>query len=680
MSDIFLSYSRADQATAKRFADGFKSAGFSVWWDQSLNPGEAFDKVTEGALEDARAVVVLWSRQSVDSRWVRAEATQANSSGKLVPAMIESCKRPIMFELTHTADLSDWNGDVRDQAWQSYVAGVRRFVDKDSPAAATAAPPTRGIAQGASSRAIAIAVVAALLITGVILWALNRKGVGSAPAATPVAAASTAANTAATVSANKATLAVLPFADLSAAHDQEYFSDGLTEELLNQLAQIQDLRVTARTSSFSFKGKNEDVRVIGQKLGVANLLEGSVRKDGTHVRITAQLVNGSDGSHLWSQTYDREMKDIFALQEEVAKDVAKALSIKLDVGDLPRVQGGTTNVEAYDIYLKAREFYVQGGAIPSRQAVQLLRKAVALDPQFSRAWLLLAYSLSESTVGVPDSEADSIRAEGREAAQRVLKLSPDAWWAQDMRANGFMVQHQWAQAEAAIAAGAAPNASYESNGARLGFLGGVGRARELAQRLELATQLDPLSFIVSGDLQIALDAAGQPAKAQAEYERSKGLSGIHQRTHIYALLRLLARKDTTPAAIGKAFQTLLGDEKLPMPLSHALAKSYNNPQQAREDIRKAIDDPANQDRVRMTVIAMYADGFGERDLALVAMRRTIVEFHSVGALWFAFKTDLRTDPRFKELVRRVGLADYFRTNGTWNDFCKPVGVDDFECH
>ncbi len=135
------------------------------------------------------------------------------------------------------------------------------------------------------------------------------------------------------------TLAVLPFANLSSDPEQEYFSDGLTEEILNQLAQVDALSVTARTSSFSFKGKNEDVRVIAQKLGVSNLLEGSIRKEGNQLRITAQLVSGKDGAHLWSKTYDRELSGVFALQEEIAKDVASALSIKLDVGENAAGQG-----------------------------------------------------------------------------------------------------------------------------------------------------------------------------------------------------------------------------------------------------------------------------------------------------------------------------------------------------
>jgi eukaryotic-like serine/threonine-protein kinase len=143
LPDIFVSYSREDQAVARRYAEGFESQGFSVWWDQALTPGEAFDQVTERALEESRAVVVLWSKTSVNSRWVRAEATQANANGQLMPVMIEPCRRPIMFELTHTADLSQWQGELDDPAWQTLVAGVRRVVLKNTTGAtgARAAAP-----------------------------------------------------------------------------------------------------------------------------------------------------------------------------------------------------------------------------------------------------------------------------------------------------------------------------------------------------------------------------------------------------------------------------------------------------------------------------------------------------------------------------------------------------------
>ncbi|HTQ99172.1 MAG TPA: toll/interleukin-1 receptor domain-containing protein, partial [Candidatus Acidoferrum sp.] len=139
--DIFLSYNREDQATARRFAEGFERAGFSVWWDVTLRSGDDYDKVTEAALKSAKAVVVLWSKRSVESRWVRAEATIADRNHTLVPVMIEACERPIMFELKQTADLTHWKGDTDDAAWLAFVGDVKRLTHKTEPAAALAAPP-----------------------------------------------------------------------------------------------------------------------------------------------------------------------------------------------------------------------------------------------------------------------------------------------------------------------------------------------------------------------------------------------------------------------------------------------------------------------------------------------------------------------------------------------------------
>jgi Tol biopolymer transport system component len=173
LPDIFLSYSRDDQATARLFAEGFEREGFGVWWDATLNPGEAFDQVTEKALREAKAVVVLWSKKSVDSRWVRAEAMQANDNKTLVPVMIEPCKRPIMFELTHTADLSQWSGDRKDIAWQSFVAGVRLFVERGGPtpaalpatstSRASVSPVMRASLRGTGNRTTKVALGFAIL-------------------------------------------------------------------------------------------------------------------------------------------------------------------------------------------------------------------------------------------------------------------------------------------------------------------------------------------------------------------------------------------------------------------------------------------------------------------------------------------------------------------------------------
>lgn len=193
MPDIFISYSREDQAVARRFAQAFEREGFSVWWDQSLTPGEAFDQVTEQALDDARAVVVLWSKTSVNSRWVRAEATQANAGSRLMPVMIEPCRRPIMFELTHTADLSGWDGSPQDPAWQSLLAGVRKVTGRETPAStpSSAPVPSAAAAPGAVPRRAALGYgIAGLgfLAAGFAAGSL-RLGGGNTPgngAASPV--------------------------------------------------------------------------------------------------------------------------------------------------------------------------------------------------------------------------------------------------------------------------------------------------------------------------------------------------------------------------------------------------------------------------------------------------------------------------------------------------------------
>jgi TolB-like protein len=391
MPDIFLSYSRDDQAIARRFAEGFERAGFTVWWDQTLNAGEDYDEVTEKALEEARAVVVLWSRKSVASRWVRAEATQADRSGTLVPAMIEECKRPIMFELKQTADLSNWSGGANDKDWLAYLASVRRLVEMGGPGMGRSTqPPEPAHRKRRINPAVMAIGIGVLLIVGAGLWMVRQhlppKGALVAP---PTAVSATAAV--------PASIAVLPFVNMSSDPEQEYFSDGLSEELLNQLAQVPDLRVIGRTSSFAFKGKNEDLRHIGEVLGVNHLLEGSVRKSGKRIKITAQLINTADGSHVWSETYERSLDDIFAIQEEIAKTVAQELQVRMGA---PR-GGGTKNVAAYDEFLAGRALLNSNDTASMRAAAPHLERAVSLDPDYVQAWLWLVDAYIRATPNDP---------------------------------------------------------------------------------------------------------------------------------------------------------------------------------------------------------------------------------------------------------------------------------------
>src|SRR5580765_4342303 len=213
--------------------------------------------------------------------------------------------------------------------------------------------------------ALAIAVV--LLLTNTFVW---RKGAGLRDDAddTPASAQS---------------IAVLPFVDMSSAKDQEYFSDGISEELLNLLAKIPQLQVTARTSSFSFKGKNVEISEIARALHVEHVLEGSVRKAGNSVRITAQLIKAGTDTHLWSQAYDRKLDDIFAIQDEIAADVVKQLKVTL-LGAAPKAR--TTDPEAYALYLQAVQLGRQVTAKAFQQSDALYRKVLAIDPRYAPAW------------------------------------------------------------------------------------------------------------------------------------------------------------------------------------------------------------------------------------------------------------------------------------------------------
>jgi TolB-like protein len=247
---------------------------------------------------------------------------------------------------------------------------------------------------------------------------LSRRGYRFvAPVSGPAAEAPSAAPPA----ASQNSIAVLPFLNLSAEAENEFFADGITEEIINALSQIDRLHVVARTSAFSFKGKHIDLRIIGEQLNVRTILEGSVRKSGNNLRITAQLVNVADGYHLWSERYDREMKDIFQVQDEIARSIVERLRVSLEGRrEEPLVRAGTKNLEAYQLYLKGRGMLYQRGAAMLR-AAKCFERAVALDPDYAIAWAGLADA--QTVLGyygvVPPAESVP---KAREAARRAVAL------------------------------------------------------------------------------------------------------------------------------------------------------------------------------------------------------------------------------------------------------------------
>ena len=529
-----------------------------------------------------------------------------------------------------------------------------------------------------------------LLIGGGALAFYQRNSDGDAEAAS---AAPDTAEPLASPGAHDArpSLAVLPFVDLSQAKDQEYLGDGLAEEIINQLAQLPALRLVGRTSSFSFKGKDDDLRTIGSKLGVAHLLEGSVRKSGDRIRITAQLVAASDSSQLWSKTYDRNLTDVFAVQDEIARDVAQALSVKLDAVKLNTAQGGTTNVDAYDRYLRWRqllfsEYYDEEH---NRQRVRLAREAVALDPGFVLGWDALATSLNLLANEVDGEQAERLRAEAAQVRARIAGLAPDHWIVKRERAYALWREGKWAEAIALtreIMDGGPM--SYERAYPYTELIFSVGYLDETVAVIEQLKAIEPLAMFISRDLQYDYTAARRIDDAEAEYQRSLPLEGNDTEPTGLAFHRMLAR----PNANLKALRDLHGQlaKTYDWPFLLDLGGVLNDRDAMLAILREAAKDPAYGGGHPAIVFQMEtADALGDADLAVDALRRYLESrrgFHDHGMhhahywqFWTAPHSKLRAHPEFKRLLIQTGVADYWRQTGRWGDGCKPVGADDFQC-
>lgn len=689
MPDVFLSYSREDQAVARRFAESLEREGIDVWWDQSLDPGETYDEVTSNALDSSLAVVVLWSSKSVSSRWVRAEATLADRQGKLFPAQIEACRLPIQFELTQTADLSGWSGDRGDPRWQPFVASLRRVFARQrsasaaeggvrSPPASAPVPPPSVSANPRRNRVFYIGI-AALVMLGLAIGAW--KILAARHATQPAAARDPEAprETAAAAAAAQPSIAVLPFVNMSSDPEQEYFSDGLSEELLNELVKVPQLRVIGRTSSFAFKGKNQDLRTIGEALGVNHILEGSVRKAGDRVRITAQLINPADGSHLWSQVYERRIEDVFAIQEEIARTVANSLRLTLAAGSGD--DGGTRNFTAYDEFLAGRAGLNKNFSYIDSATVAHLERAVQLDPNYLTAWIWLIDAYTRQLFSVDQREA--ARKRQTDAIAHVVSIAPDSQFARIAQSYGALVKPDLVEAGQLLSASlGAPSSIGWRTRLRYGqFLGLTGRGKDAVPVLQQVHADDPLDLFAWQVLAGAYGGAGDFEKAASEraallaqsgggtlIERSLGMGSAMQRGDHEAVLQELRAYQSIDPHLGPVLWRHRDNLAAAVP---ELAATLRN-------------DSLNRDIYLATRVAAWAGYLGAPDVALEAMKSAARLGLSLetwaGQIWSPTFAEARRMPGFKGLARELGLVDYWRATGNWGDFCKPVGNDDFECH
>ena len=537
-----------------------------------------------------------------------------------------------------------------------------------------------GAAPGRTDYAIVAALVAVFGVS--IFQVMHGTGPGdSASAAGVPSAAATEPSSPVPQPVPAPSIAVLPFTNLSSDTDQEYFSDGLAEELMTQLARIAGLQVAARTSSFAFKGRNEDSREIGRRLGVAHLLEGSVRQAGNELRISAKLVNAQTGYQLWAENFDRELVDVFAIQDEIATAVAEALSVALRVGEITRIPGGTTNVEAYDRYLRGLALLNRG--IPPDDLIAaggLLREALEIDPDFSIARANYALTLARMLIFVPEQNAET-RAELEGVVAAALERAPEQWGGHIASLLVASGNRDWAAADAAYrrieALDAPPGWSGASSLAVI--LASMGRHGDAIRGLLAARRADPLSLDVAGMLQQNLFVAGRTAEARADYERTLDFPGQRDSVEHVALMMIWDSGDS--ARIEAQYRRFLEYQTIPMPVLEEVADVLADPAAARALLARAFADPAYQDPSRLMILAWHAAHFGDDALAGAALRRAFVDLNGafVPAIWFPQLARYRTTTEFKELVRDLKLVEYWRESGNWGDHCRPFGPDDFEC-
>ncbi len=488
------------------------------------------------------------------------------------------------------------------------VVVVLAWVFDLSPGGIERTAPIRPERQGRLPIALALGVVAALAVVPALAWHFTRASRAPTPPATPVAPS----------------VAVLPFVNMSAAKDEEYFSDGITEEVINALANVEGLRVVSRTSAFAYKNKNLSVRQIGEELAVATVLEGSVRREGNAMRLTAQLINAADGYHLWSKTYDRELKSVFAVEDELARAIADALRPKL-LKQASLAPAPTGSLEAHDLYLKGRHFWSKRTEEDLKEAMGLFERAIALDPTYALAHsgladchLLLGEYTSVSTA--------DILAQARPHAYRALEL--DGKLAEAHASLGLisLYDYDWATSEREFKRAIELRSGYATAHhwyaillVSLVFYESRDYEKSLAA-FRKTLELNP-NFAPARELLACLYASmGRKAEALAELDQVKASTAEHLGMRAWilavagdsqgarALMRQVANGSPTervhPAAMG-ALHAMLGDSD------------------------RAFD--------------LLDQAFAERDWMLRDVK--------VGPLW----DPLRKDPRFGRLLQQMHL-------------------------
>lgn len=523
-----------------------------------------------------------------------------------------------------------------------------------------------------SRRRIVVALVTILgmgLGTG---WLVMAPGPLST--VTPPAAGSAHVSTEAAQS-----IAVLAFADLSPEGDQEYFSDGIAEEILNALVRVEGLKVAGRTSSFHFKGRNEDLRAIGATLGVAHILEGSVRKQGERVRITAQLIRSDDGFHLWSETYDGDLSDVFELQERIARAITTELEVVLR-GDQQEqlVPISTRDAEAYALYLEATAIFNRRDGQRFPEAVSKLERALALDPGFARAHARLA-AVHVVAPAYTEVLPDAAHAAAEEHARLALEIDPAMAEPQAVLANALQSERRFSEAQTVFERALALN----PNDVTTTFwfathLWSTGYLAQGADLLDRVLAIDPLLPNALVWRAAAYHNEGDLESGERLALRAKEVGIAHVGHIMSGFLVARGREAEAIRGLGEGLDAMMAGDR--GDLTMVLARGMIEGGEARETALRRIDDYlASEPPVLSGVVAHALERLGgaDRALRLVQDRPTDNDAIFFSSLW-GREGGPRRSPAFPEFVRRTGLADLWERKGP-PDLCRRLGPRDYDC-
>jgi TolB-like protein len=641
---VFISYASHDAALARKVCSALEAAGFRCWIaPRDVVPGTLYADGIVGAIDESRILVLILSKEAVASAHVGKELERATSKRHPIIAL-RLDTAPLTRAFEYFLNESQWiEGGGSDAAIAQLVSAVGQHL---APGAATSPTnPNHGSAvhrKATTSRRawVIVAVVVAVALAGVY-FSIDR------------AWRSKRAATASTAVISDKSIAVLPFTDMSEKKDQEYFADGMAEEIIDLLAKIPGLKVISRTSSFQFKGKTEDLRSIATQLGVAYVLDGSVRKSGDQLRVTAQLINSRDGTHLWSQTYDRDLSDVLKMQDEIAASLVRALQIEVSgpsLGSRPVLR----NTEAYTLYLQglhALDRFDQQGA---EQAANYFQRALDLDPSFAASAdaLASAYFVLGQWGFLPPAVAFE---KGRDAANLALKLDPNLATAH-AQLNRIHRAYDWdwpaADREIGLALAIAPNDSF------ILFMAGgqslsMGRWDDALKQVNTALAQDPLNPTIYFILSWIQMRRNRLPEAEAATRRTLEISPTFSRAHFY-LGRVLLARGQLEAALSEMLKE--GDDATR--LGGTAMAYFSLRRRADSDTALAQMLQSQGDHHPFYIAQVYAFR-GESDEAIKWLDRAY-EQKDVGLSHIKgeapFKS-LESDPRYKAFLRKMNLPE-----------------------